>query len=323
MKTILTGIQPTGNGSPHLGNYFGAIKNINKYKNYNTFVMIADVHATTVDYIPSQLKQSCKITYAALVASGISPDIIFKQSSVPEQMELNSYIMNFATVGEMTRMTQYKDKSEKFNGFGLLSYPILMAADIIAYNSTHIPAGKDQHQHVQLTQELVRKLNNKFGYDLLNIPSIIIEDGCKIMDLQYPNKKMSKSSDNQNGIIYLIDDLDINIKKIKKAVTDSKPYIEGSLEEQSDGVKNLIQLISLFSNISNENIFNSVVNLRYSSLKEMLIEEVKNKLSPISINMKEILKDENSINNNLLKSSNRSRHYASETVNCIKHNLGF
>ena len=100
MKTILTGIQPTGNGSPHLGNYFGAIKNINRYKNDNTFVMIADVHATTVDYVPSQLKQSCKITYAALVASGISPDIIFKQSSVPEQMELNSYIMNFATVGE-------------------------------------------------------------------------------------------------------------------------------------------------------------------------------------------------------------------------------
>lgn len=323
MRTILTGIQPTGGGSPHLGNYFGAINNIKKYNNDNVFVMIADVHATTVDFSPTVLKNSCKIAYASLVASGVDPSVIFKQSMVPEQLELNSYLMNFATVGEMSRMTQYKDKSVKNCGFGILSYPILMAADIIAYNTTHVPAGKDQHQHVQLAQELVRKLNNKIGYELINTPSIIMEEGSKIMDLQCPEKKMSKSSENQNGVIYLIDDFDTNVKKIKKAVTDSKPYIEGSFEEQSTGVKNIIQLISLFSNSKHEDIFNGLLGFRYSNLKELLICEVEKHLQPISLKMKEILKDENTMNNNMLNSSHRARYNASETVKAIKHNLGF
>lgn len=328
MATIITGIQPTGNGSPHLGNYFGAIKNIKKYINNSenkVYVMIADVHATTVPYNPKTLKEASKLTFASLVACGIPKENIFKQSMVPEQMELNSYLMNFATVGSMERMTQYKDKSNdnKSIGFGLLSYPILMAADIIAYNATHIPAGKDQHQHVQLTQELVRKLNNVFGYQILNEPSIIMEKGCKIMDLQYPEKKMSKSAANQNGVLYLSDDIEINIKKIKKAVTDSKPYIDGDFLEQSIGVKNIIELISLFSGKESIEVFNSLIGLRYSNLKELLIHEFKTNLETISTDINQIVSNEKYIKDSLIATSLKSRKEADYTLQLIKHNLGF
>lgn len=328
MERIVTGIQPTGGGSPHLGNYFGAIAQIPELlENNEGYVMIADVHSTTVDFSPEELRKSSYITYASLVASGVPPHMIFKQSMVPEHFEMSTYLSHFATVGIMERMTQYKDKSQKSKtndsiGFGLLNYPILMAADILSYNATIIPAGKDQVQHVQLAQELAKKVNNKFDYNFFNIPRIVTTSGNKIMDLQYPEKKMSKSSENKNGVIYIMDELDTAVKKFKRSVTDSNPFITGNFEEQSDGVKNLVTILSLFKNSNINETFETLQGERYSKLKSELIDMFECKIIPIQNTIKDIISNTSVIDKNLIISSERSREVASSVVKLMKHNMG-
>ena len=329
MKRIVTGIQPTGTGSLHMGNYFGAIKPLIEIINgTDAFVMVADTHATTVDFCPSKLREASLNTAATLYACGVDKSLVFKQSCVPQHYELATYLSHLSTIGPLERMTQFKDKSQKSQnnnsiGFGLLSYPVLMAADIIAYNATHVTVGKDQHQHLQLTCDLVNKLNNKIGYDAINIPKMILSsNNSKIMDILNPDKKMSKSAENQNGVLYISDGIDIASKKIKKSVTDSKPYFEGSFDEQTNGVKNLVRMLSDFTNISLEDICIDMEGKRYSELKNMLIEQFDLNIVPIQKNIDYMLSNKDDLIKNLIEGNERACSHATSTVSFIRNKLG-
>ena len=286
--------------------------------------MVADVHATTVDFEPSELKKSSLLTAASLIAAGVPDDIIFKQSCVPQHYELAIYLSHLASVGQMERMTQYKDKSEeKGVGFGLLSYPILMAADILSYNATTVPAGIDQHQHVQLAADLARKLNNKIGEDYLNIPKPKFTKNPKIMDILNPDKKMSKSSANQNGVLYLTDTIDIAVNKIKRATTDSKPYFTDGFDDQSDAIKNLIVIISELMEITTDDVCIQLQGKRYSDLKNMLISAYSEHIIPIKEQIDYMMNNNQSyINECIDAGSERAEKTSNSNVKIIRNKLG-
>lgn len=328
MSIIVTGIQPTGTGSPHLGNYFGAIKPAAQIIEGKTaFVMVADVHATTVDFNPKELYESSMVTYSALVASGISSEVVFKQSMVPEHFELSTLLSHFASVGVMERMTQFKDKSSKSKdndsiGFGLLTYPILMAADILAYNADFIPVGSDQDQHVQLTVQLARKVNHKLGFDFFTIPKVIHSDGVKIKDILHPDKKMSKSAENQNGVIYLSDTMDEVLKKMRRAVTDSEPYLLEDKDKLSPGVVNLITILSLMDNSNFDDTHKELIGKRYSELKNRIVESFGKNILPIQIKMNDVLSNKEKIKEDMIISAERSRVKSRATVELLRNKLG-
>lgn len=329
MERIVTGIQPTGTGSPHLGNYLGAIKQITQIiDGSEPFVMVADAHATTTNFSPKDLKEASLVTAAALIASGVPGQYVFKQSCIPAHFELSTYLSHLATIGPMERMTQFKDKSQKSSnrdaiGFGLLNYPILMAADILVYNATVVPVGKDQHQHLQLTVDLAKKLNRKVGEKVVNVPKMrLVSSGAKIQDLLYPEKKMSKSAENQNGILYLSDDRDTFTKKIKRCVTDTKPYFDGEYSEQSDGLKNIINIISCFTNKEYEEICLEFNGKRYSELKEYFIELYDVNISPIRDNMNALLSNRDELISIIKIGNERSRETSNKIMNNIRDKIG-
>jgi len=221
---VFSGIQPSGN--LHLGNYIGALKQWqDKQDNRENFFCIVDLHSITVPQDPKILKQKIKELAALYIACGIDPEksVVFVQSHNPDHAQMGWILNCFTGVGQMERMTQYKDKSSKndFVSMGLFDYPVLMAADILLYQTDEVPVGNDQKQHVELTRDIAQRFNNRYNHEIFKLPQPIISQvGARIMSLQDPLSKMSKSDTNENWAINLLDDLDLVTKKIKRAVTD-------------------------------------------------------------------------------------------------------
>lgn len=294
MKRILTGLQPTGEIT--LGNYIGAIRQVTKYQEeYDSYIFIADLHAITIPKEPEELRNNIKKLLNLYLACGIDPkkNKIFIQSdneyhcNISWMLECNTYY------GELSRMTQFKDKSRKNQSFtsGLLTYPVLMAADILAYDVDYVPVGIDQKQHVELARDLADRFNKKYG-DTFKLPEpLITKEGTKIMDLQDPTKKMSKSSESKKGVIYLLDDLDIIRKKIMSATTDSDNYIKFDVENKP-GISNLINIYASLSGLNIQEVEEKFKDSNYGEFKKEVANSVVEKVSTIQEKYNELLKSD-------------------------------
>ncbi|MBQ6283150.1 MAG: tryptophan--tRNA ligase [Bacilli bacterium] len=276
MKKILTGLQPTG--SITLGNYIGAIKQMKELQdNYESYIFVANMHAITIPKDREVLRSNTRNLIALYLACGIDPskNTIFLQSENPYHanlswiMECNSYF------GELSRMTQFKDKSSKNANFtvGLFTYPVLMASDILLYDVDYVPVGIDQKQHVELTRDLAERFNNKYG-DTFKVPEpLITKSGTKILDLINPSIKMSKSSENKKGVIFLLDDLEVARKKIMGATTDSECVIKYDMDNKP-GISNLINIYVSLTNKTIEDVENEFMGKNYGEFKKCVADVV-------------------------------------------------
>lgn len=325
-EIILSGIQPSGN--LHIGNYFGAIKQwLDLQKSYQGIFCIVDYHAITIDYNPEEMQD--RVVQAAIdyLACGIDPkkNIIFVQSQVPEHTEL-AWILNTITpMGELERMTQFKEKSEQHQeniNAGLFDYPVLMAADILLYKAIGVPVGEDQVQHVELTRTIARKFNNKFGQTFPE-PKVILSSGARIMSPIAPDKKMSKSL-GEKHFIALSDEPAMIREKVMRAVTDTGP--QETNRKKSPGVTNLLQLLELAASKKAASVFEKEYDdgtLKYSTLKEAVTEALIRMLAPIQAERKDLIKNPDKIKKILGDGSKKARKIAQETISEVKEKLGF
>jgi len=297
-KRILSGVQPSGD--LHLGNYLGAIKNfVSLQKEFECFFCVVDLHAITVWQDPKILKQKTREVAAAFIASGIDPEknTLFVQSQVPQHAQL-AWIFNcVARMGWLNRMTQFKDKAGKNSenvSVGLFSYPTLMAADILIYLATHVPVGEDQKQHLELTRDIAQKFNSDFKTDIFPIPEpLILGAATRVMSLRDGLKKMSKSDPSDYSRIMLSDTEDEIIKKIKKAKTDPLP-LPINLEEAKKRPEaiNLLTIYAALNNLDLEKVVDDYAGKEFSQFKKDLGDLASSKLSPISLEMNRLMKDE-------------------------------
>ncbi len=301
-KIFFSGVQPSGN--LHLGNYLGAIKNwVDIQEEYQAICCVVNLHAITVPQDPEELNKKTIEVAKIYIAGGLDPDkvTIFRQSDIPQHTELMWLLNTITRTGELFKMTQFKDKSgiqekganEKISvGAGLLNYPILMAADILLYNANLVPVGEDQTQHIEITRTLARRFNKKFG-EIFTIPNIYTNPvGKKIMALDNPLKKMSKSTEAINSRIELLDEPDIIRKKIMKATTDSENKIYYSNNPEKAGLKNLLDIFSIITNRKIEEIVNNYRNKGYGDLKKDLAETMVEYLRPIQNKFNDISDEE-------------------------------
>lgn len=282
-QRLFSGIQPSGN--LHLGNYLGAIKQwVELQNNYEAFFCVVDLHAITVPQDPAELRKKIVEVAKIYLAAGINPEkaTLFVQSHVAGHTELAWVLNTIATMGELGRMTQYKDKTQKegldSSGVGLFDYPVLMAADILLYDAAVVPVGEDQKQHVELTRDLAERFNKRFGETFVVPEPLIQKEGARIMGLDDPGKKMSKSAASEYNYIALTDDADTVRRKIKKAVTDSGSEIVYS--DEKPALKNLINIYALLSGKSTSEIETMYQGKGYGDFKTDLAEVVVNFLVP-------------------------------------------
>ena len=331
-KKIFSGVQPTGN--LHLGNYLGAIKNFvdlnNEVKNECIFCVV-DLHAITVKQNPKELRNNILETVATFIASGIDPikSIIFNQSKVPAHTEGAWILSCIARMGWLNRMTQFKEKAGKDRekaSVGLYSYPVLMAADILLYDATHVPVGDDQKQHLELCRDIAQKFNNDFEKEnFLQVPEPLIQKHfSRIMSLKDGSKKMSKSEISDFSRINLTDDKDQIINKIKKAKTDPLPMPKtvSELDERLEA-KNLIGIYASLTNSNIEKSVESFIGKNFSEFKEKLSEVLVDKIEPISLEIKKLLNDQTYLNNILQGGAERANSIASKKIQNIKEIVGF
>lgn len=287
MKFVLSGIKPTG--IPTLGNYLGALKNFVKLQNemqdYEFLLFIADLHAITVPQDPKELHQNIKNLAALYLACGLSLDnlTLFIQSEVKEHVELGYIMQSIAYMGELERMTQYKEKKQKQTQgvtSALFTYPALMAADILLYDATYVPVGDDQMQHLELARDLANRFNNRYGNTFVVPEPLVSKKGSRIMDLQNPTKKMSKSEDDNKGCIFLLEPLNSIRKKIKSAVTDSDAKIYYD-KENKPGIANLMTIYSVLTNLSFSEIEEKYRGKGYGDFKGELAEIVVQEIAKI------------------------------------------
>ena len=331
-KKIFSGVQPTGN--LHLGNYLGAIKNFvdlnNEVKNECIFCVV-DLHAITVKQNPKELRNNILETVATFIASGIDPikSIIFNQSKVPAHAEGAWILSCIARMGWLNRMTQFKEKAGKDRekaSVGLYSYPVLMAADILLYDATHVPVGDDQKQHLELCRDIAQKFNNDFEKEnFLQVPEPLIQKHfSRIMSLKDGSKKMSKSEISDLSRINLTDDKDQIINKIKKAKTDPMPMPKtvSELEDRLEA-KNLIGIYASLTNSNIEKSVESFIGKNFSEFKEKLSEVLVDKIEPISLEIKKLLNDQTYLNNILQVGAEKANSIASKKIQNIKEIVGF
>lgn len=327
MKTIFSGVQPSG--VLHIGNYFGAIKQWVEFQNsgeYRTIFCIVDEHAITVPQEPENLRRKTMEVAMIYLSSGIDPkkSIIFIQSHVPEHAEL-AWILNTITpVGELQRMTQFKDKTQKQKSVlaGLLNYPVLMAADILLYQTNLVPVGEDQFQHVELAREIARKFNNQFGETFV-LPEVIPNQfGKRIMGLDDPLKKMSKSAENPNNHIALFDSPEIVKEKIKTAVTDSGKEIIFD-PKKKPAISNLLTIYSLFSGKTIKEIESDYVNKGYEEFKKGLAEVMIGGLAPLQKKYQDLEKNPDYVMAVLREGAEKAKKIASQTLKQVKQKIGF
>ena len=331
-KKIFSGVQPTGN--LHLGNYLGAIKNfvdLNNDPDNDCIFCVVDLHAITVKQDPKELKNNIRETVATFVASGIDPkkSIIFNQSGVAAHSEGAWILSCVARMGWLNRMTQFKEKAGKDKekaSVGLYSYPVLMAADILLYDATHVPVGDDQKQHLELCRDIAQKFNNDFDQDnFLQVPEPLIQkEFSRIMSLKDGSKKMSKSELSDLSRINLTDDRDAIVNKIKKAKTDPLP-MPSSVEELNERLE-ARNLLGIYSSLNNSTLQNTVENFsgkNFSEFKNQLSDLLVKKIEPISLEIKKLLNDQPYLDKILLEGVEKANSIASKKIDRIKEILGF
>src|SRR6056300_753480 len=331
-KKIFSGVQPTGN--LHLGNYLGAIKNFVNLNNDNEndcIFCVVDLHAITVKQDPKELRSNIQETVATFIASGIDPkkSIIFNQSKVPAHAEGAWILSCVARMGWLNRMTQFKEKAGKDKekaSVGLYSYPVLMAADILLYDATHVPVGDDQKQHLELCRDIAQKFNSDFEIEnFLQVPEPLIQkEFSRIMSLKDGSKKMSKSELSDLSRINLTDDKDLIITKIKKAKTDPLPMPNNPQElNERPEAKNLI---GIYSSLTNSSLEQSVIKYsgkNFSEFKNQLSQVLVEKIEPISQEIKKLLSDQKYLDDILNKGFENANSIASKKVEKIKEIIGF
>ena len=331
-KKIFSGVQPTGN--LHLGNYLGAIKNfvdLNNDVDNDCIFCVVDLHAITVKQDPKELKNNIRETVATFIASGIDPkkSIIFNQSGVAAHSEGAWILSCIARMGWLNRMTQFKEKAGKDKekaSVGLYSYPVLMAADILLYDATHVPVGDDQKQHLELCRDIAQKFNNDFDQDnFLQVPEPLIQkEFSRIMSLKDGSKKMSKSELSDLSRINLTDDRDAIVNKIKKAKTDPLP-MPSSVEELNHRLE-ARNLLGIYSSLNNSTLQNTVENFsgkNFSEFKNQLSDLLVKKIEPISLEIKKLLNDQPYLDKILLEGVEKANSIASKKIDRIKEILGF
>ena len=324
MKRMLTGLQPTGVIT--LGNYIGAIKEMVKRQNeYESFIFVADLHAITVPNMDLNLKEKTRSLIALYLACGIDPNknTIFVQSENEYHTNLSWILECNSYFGELSRMHQFKEKSKKNENFtaGLFTYPVLMAADILLYDTDVVPVGVDQKQHVELARDIAIRFNNKYGETFIVPEPVMSGAGAKIMDLIDPTKKMSKSSENQNGVIRLLDDLDVIRKKIMRATTDSEMNVKYD-PENKPGISNLITIYASILNKTIEEVEEEFMDSNYGTFKKAVADVVVEEISRIQNKYNEYINSD-VIDKILEEGKQRSRIFAKAKYEAVKNKVGF
>ncbi len=325
-KILYSAVQPTNNLT--IGNYVGAIRNFVALQNdYDCFFAIANMHAITVRQNPAELRQRTLSLLALYLACGINPEkcVIYVQSHVPAHAELCWTLNTFTYVGEMERMTQFKDKSARHAdniNMGLMDYPVLMAADILLYQTDYVPVGLDQRQHVEIARDIAQRFNNVYSPTFKVPEAMFMKVGAKINDLLDPSKKMSKSSENVNGSVFLSDDKDTVIRKFKRAVTDSEACIRYDSENKR-GVSNLLSVYSAFTGKSLEEAEREFAGKGYGDFKLAVGEAVAEKLAPIQKKQAELFADKEYLNAVLRSGAERAAKAANRTLAKVYKKIGF
>ncbi len=322
---VYSGIQPSGNLT--IGNYLGALKNFAEYTdNYKCFYCIVDQHAITVRQVPAELRRRTYEMMALYIACGLDPEknTLYVQSHVPAHTEMAWMLNCFTMFGELSRMTQFKDKSQKHAdnvNAGLFTYPVLMASDILLYQTDVVPVGIDQKQHVELTRDIANRFNQLYP-DTFTVPEPIIKkEGMKIMSLADPTKKMSKSDENANAVVYILDDKDTIIRKFKRAVTDSDTCVR--FAEGKDGINNLISIYRCCTGKTVEEVEREFEGKGYGDFKLAVGEACADMLTPVQTEFKRILTDKAYIEAMMKKGADEASYYARKTLSKVKRKLGF
>ena len=325
-KVLYSAVQPTN--ALTIGNYIGAIRNMVAMQDeYTCFFAIANMHAITVRQVPAQLRQKTLSLLALYMACGLDPNrcTLYVQSHVPCHAELAWVLNTFTYVGEMERMTQFKDKSAKHAdniNMGLLDYPVLMAADILLYKADVVPVGIDQRQHLEICRDIAIRFNNIYSPTFVVPEGVYPKVGAKIGDLLNPSKKMSKSAENANGTIFMDDDRDTIIRKFKRAVTDSDSEVRYD-PENKPGVSNLLSIYTAFSGKSIEEAEREFAGRGYGDFKLAVGEAVADKLAPVQSEQARLLSDKEYLNSVLKAGAERAYKVASSTLSKVYRKIGF
>ena len=323
-KISYSGMQATGTLT--LGNYLGALKNwVQMNKEYEAYFGVMDLHSLTVRQNPAEFRKNAKALYALYVAAGLDPEknCIYYQSHVPTHAQLAWVLNCFTYIGELSRMTQFKDKSQKHEdnvNAGLFTYPVLMAADILLYQADIVPVGADQKQHVEIARDIAERFNNIYG-DVFTIPEPVFgKNARKVMSLQEPENKMSKSDENVNATILLLDDKDTIIRKFKRAVTDSEKEVV--YREDKKGICNLMDIYGAVTNLSNEEIEKEFSGLGYGDFKLAVGEAVVDELAPIQKRYEELMKDKTYIEQCIKQNDERAYYASNKTLRKVYKKVG-
>lgn len=323
---IFSGIQPSGNLT--LGNYLGALRNFSLFQDqYRCYYCVVDMHTLTVRQDPAELRARSYALLSLYLACGLDPEknVLFIQSHVPAHAELSWLLGCYTYIGELNRMTQFKDKSKKhadnING-GLFTYPVLMAADILLYQSNVVPIGHDQKQHLELARNIAERFNNIYGETFVVPEPYIPKQGMRIMSLQEPGKKMSKSDTNANNFILIVEDKDSIMKKFKRAVTDSGSEIRYD-ETEKPGISNLINIYGAVKGLSTEEVEKAFTGLRYGEFKMAVGEAVADTLAPIKERYENYLQDQTYLDKLLRENAEIARDAAAKTLKDVYEKVGF
>lgn len=327
-KIVFSGIQPSG--EPTIGNYIGAIRNwveIQNNEDYDSIYCIVDMHAITVPQVPKDLRKHTLEVLSLLLATGLDPEktTLFIQSHVSAHAELNWVLNSLTYMGQLNRMTQYKDKSKRFEdssiNSGLFTYPVLMAADILLYQTDYVPVGEDQRQHLELSRDIAERFNNRYS-ETFKVPEALIKkEGARIMSLQDPESKMSKSDSNEDSYILLLDNGDAIRRKIKRAVTDSEGVV--AYNDQQKGLKNLIDIYSAFTNEGIDTIVARYNGKGYGVFKEDLSEVVAEGLRPIQERYKDLINNKDYLEKVYKEGAEKAEYRAMKTLRKVYKKIGF
>ncbi len=324
-KTVLSGIQPSGNLT--IGNYLGALSNFGEFTDlYNCFYCVVDLHAITVRQVPAELRRRTYEVLALYLACGLDPEkcTLFVQSHVREHTELSWMLNCFTMFGELSRMTQFKDKSAKnadnINA-GLFTYPVLMAADILLYGTDLVPIGADQKQHLEIARDIAERFNGVFSPTFTVPDPYIPKEGAKIMSLAEPTKKMSKSDANENATVRILDDKDTIIRKFKRAVTDSEASVR--VAEGKDGINNLITIYSCFTGKTASEIEAEFEGKGYGDFKLAVGEACADSLAPVQARFKELMADKAYLESVMKGGAEKASYTAAKMMSKVRRKLGF
>jgi tryptophanyl-tRNA synthetase len=320
---MLSGIKPSGRVT--LGNYIGAIKPFVSYQNdYEMFIFIANLHSITVYQEPKELRKDTRDLIALYIAAGLDPEkvTLFLQSDIMEHAQLGWYLGCMVTMGELSRMTQYKDKVSKGEniGAGIFTYPSLMSGDILMYDPDYVPTGEDQKQHIELARDIAERFNNRYSETFKLPEALTPKVGGRIMDLQNPRKKMSKSDESSKGCIYILDDIEVSKKKIISAITDSDGIIAYN-RENKPGISNLLEIYSIISNDTIDNIVKKYEGIGYGQFKQDLAEIVGKELEHIQKHYQEIITG-NYLDTVLEKGAEDARYLARKKLRKVEKKIG-